>query len=340
MINGHGNNIYEYGNSIKADFSSNIAFNHKSDILIEYLHSKLSCINNYPDPNAKVLTRKIAKHHNIDTHSVLVTNGSAEAFYLIAHLLQNSKTAICIPSFAEYEDACLLYKHDLEFIPIGKFATHNFSLYNSVWLGNPNNPNGYITPPELIMEQCKKNRKTFFVIDEAYCDLCSKEKIETISNLENLIVIKSLTKAFAVPGIRLGYIIARSNIIEKLSTRRPPWSVNSLSLETGAYVMDNYSELIPSIAQLSEASLFLQKKIATIAQIEVTASSCNFFLSKLKNGKASELKEYLIQNHGILIRDASNFRGLDHSFFRVAAQQHIKNQDLVKAIEIFANNRL
>lgn len=339
MIKGHGNNIYEYENLIRHDFSSNVAFNNKSAELVEFLKAKVGSVRNYPDPEAKALTEKIAEHHGTDPRGVLVTNGSAEAFYLIAHLLQGTKSAICIPSFAEYEDACTLYKHDCIYIPITQFKEVDLSLYGSVWLGNPNNPDGTLTLAGDISRQCKKTSETIFIIDYAYLGLTSrKEEIEiTRKQPDNLIQIHSLTKLFGVPGIRLGYLIASPCLIDQISSMRTPWSVNSMALCAGEYIIDNYKQLLPDLTTLTSESIFLQERLSENTFIEIVPSSCNFFLSRLQTGTAEWLKGKLINNYGLLIRNASNFRGLDDTYFRISAQNHFVNQDLINAVNILLN---
>lgn len=326
MINGHGNNLYDYG-EIVADFSSNIAFNNQSSEIIAHLATRLDCITNYPDPSARALTSKLAVHHEVDTSQILVTNGSAEAFYLIAHLFQGGRTAICTPSFAEYEDACRLFNHSLTFHPIANLEQLNCNSFDTVWFGTPNNPDGTLTDITKIGDN------TTFVVDRAYSDLTIDSSQIVNHTAPNLISTHSLTKAFAIPGLRLGYIIASADVITQLSAMRAPWGVNALSLAAGEYIIDNYDRLLPSIDELIGESQFLQKSLADISNIEVTASTCNFFLSRLKNGTATELKERLVTEHGILIRDCSNFRGLDSSYFRVSAQTRDKNMALINALK-------
>lgn len=334
MINGHGNNIYEYEGRICHDFSSNIAFNKKADDILNFLKENINSIKNYPDPEAKILTQKIADYHGVSPQCVMVTNGSAEAFYLVAHLFKETKTAICIPAFSEYEDACNLYKHSCSFVPVTEFKDRDFSSFKSVWLGNPNNPDGTLTQGKDIIKQCQTHDETFFIVDYAYMKLTSrKTEIEIVESMpKNLIQIHSLTKLFGIPGIRLGYVIAPSKIITELSSMRPPWSVNSMALDAGRYIMDNYNMLTPDLQELTEESLFLQERLSENQLIEVYPSSCNFFLLRLKDKTAKWLKDELIEKSGILIRDASNFRGLDERYFRLSAQTRKANNKLITDI--------
>ncbi|MGL5563408.1 MAG: aminotransferase class I/II-fold pyridoxal phosphate-dependent enzyme [Tannerellaceae bacterium] len=333
MINGHGNNLHAYKGKIKYDFSSNIACNHKSAPILKHLETKLSCINNYPDPNVTELTDKIAAFHGVPAQQVLVTNGSAEAFYLLAHLYQQQHTLICIPAFAEYEDACKLYRHQLSFAALKDFPTVDLHPYKTVWLATPNNPDGYFTDKAAIRTVAAKYPDTTIILDEAYSGLCSGVHAASTENEpSNLISIHSLTKLFAIPGIRLGYIIADEAVIAQLHEMRPPWSVNALSQEAGVFIMDHYETLLPDFKELQVEVAFLVDAFAKLDGITIYPSSCNFFLCRLSKGTAADLKAFLIETHGILIRDASNFRGLDTHCFRVAVQSREANEALIVAM--------
>lgn len=333
MINGHGNNLQDYGDKIKMDFSSNIAFNHSAEQIGNHLKKSMHLISNYPDPVAKELTQLLADHHHVSTSHILVTNGSAEAFYLIAHLFQGVNTAIYTPAFAEYEDACKLYNHKLSFHPLKEFDSETIAAYNTVWLGNPNNPDGTFLSRSKIDDYCQKSAHTHLIVDEAYTHLCSPLSTSLRGHIHaNLITVHSLTKAFAIPGLRLGYIIAHPSLITRLAEMRPPWTVNALALEAGCYIMKNYDRLHPSLTVLQEESVFLQKSLDAIDGIKVYPSLCNFFLCELADITASECKQILIDKYGILIRDASNFRGLTINHIRIAAQSHHVNLKLIDAL--------
>ncbi len=339
MINGHGNNLYSFEKGkIKYDFSSNIAFNNKSDDIINHLKATLNSIKNYPHPSAVNLAKKLAEFHKINEENILVVNGSAEAFYIVAHFLSiinnlSCNSLILTPSFAEYEDSCTLYKHTLSFEEIEHFEAKDISEQNSIWLGVPNNPNGYITPDKLIEAKSKENLNCLFIIDRAYNQL-SEISDNKISISKNIIYINSLTKSFGIPGIRLGYIIASKDIIAQLSQMRPPWSVNSLAIHSGEYIIDNYSQLLFNKRELLGESYFLQQEIQKLSNFYVYPSKSNFFLCRIECASTSEeLQEYLIEKHGILIRDASNFRSLSNKHFRIAAQKRDANIHLINALK-------
>ncbi len=347
MINGHGNNIYQYDKGqIKIDFSSNVAYNNNSQIIVDYLKSELDCIKNYPDPSTRNLSQMLAKHYNVKPQNILVTNGSAEAFYILAHwlnkhvLLRNKslkscKSLIFTPSFSEYEDSCSLFEHELFFKTHNEFFEIDYSNFNSVWLCSPNNPNGYRVRYDEIEEKCISNPNTYFLIDRAYNELSSNREYED-KLPKNLILIHSLTKSFGTPGLRLGFVIASDKVIAEISEMRAPWSVNSLAIKAGEFIVENYSSLMLDQDELIAESMYLQEEISKLPLFEVVSSSCNFFLCKISQSTeytVKDLSKYLIDNHGILIRDASNFRTLHEKYFRVAAQSRKENLQLIEALK-------
>ncbi|OJV87997.1 MAG: hypothetical protein BGO34_13460 [Bacteroidia bacterium 44-10] len=336
MQTGHGNDIYDYPN-IRCDFSSNIPYRNASAIIADYLKDRMDNIYNYPDPDARKLASQLADFHNVSTNNILATNGSAEAFYLLAHLFQNRKSIIPYPAFSEYEDACRIYRHELSFLPVGLLQGAGHFEADTVWFGVPNNPDGTIMDNETISRFCSENPQTAFIVDAAYDASCPRgESVKSLQGrFKNLITVHSLTKTFGIPGLRLGYIVADRQIIDGIRLLRPPWSVNALALEAGSFILENWDKLLPDTASLCAESARLQQKIVVMPQFEVTASPTNFFLVKMKEGIATELKQYLVDNFGLLIRDASNFRGLTPQHFRISVQGEIWNHQLVEALKFF-----
>jgi threonine-phosphate decarboxylase len=343
MLKGHGSDIHSYNSPIIADFSSNVWYEGMPKGLSNHLSEKIQNIIHYPSPDADKLSKKIAHLHGIDNNNVLVTNGATEAFYLLAQLYFGVKSYIVYPSFAEYEDACKIFNHSLNFIPNTEFeSTIKFNKDSIVWLGNPNNPDGKILSVSSIEDFCKNNPEIHFIIDEAYVELSDKceTSIQLVLEYENLIIVRSLTKSFTIPGIRLGYVAASSKIIEKLKTIKMPWSVNSLAIEAGDFILNDYYNLLPKKNIVTTESKKLQNELSKFSELEIIPSDCNYFLASLKNGIASELKQYLIEEYNFLIRDASNFRGLNNSHFRIAAQKPEFNTMLVDAIKQWLNKRV
>lgn len=335
MILGHGDDSYLYNETIIANFSSNVFYEGIPMGLKEHLSQHWDEIARYPEANAQSLQKALAHWHQLEDQQILVTNGATEAFYLIAHFLQKKSATIIIPSFAEYEDACSVHGVPLDFIEWSSINKTTRFTTEAVFLGNPNNPTGLRFSKEMISSLLENNPNTLFIIDEAYVDFTSEiiSIIHEINRFPNLILVKSLTKAYAIPGLRLGYIISQEQNINAISKNKMPWSVNTFAIEAGKFIVKNAKNLaLPLETLLADTSDFISA-LQQIENIEVHPSSTNFFLCRTKVKTAAALKEYLLSENQLLVRDASNFRSLSSQHFRIATQTPTQNQLLINAIK-------
>lgn len=334
MLYGHGDDAYKYHVELKANFSSNVWYKGCSEALLTHLKGQFHKIANYPAPNADHLTDQIVKYHKLQAHTVMVTNGATEAFYAIVETFKAEYVTIGIPTFMEYESASNKYDIKPQFFPRKALLTHSFK-EDLVFLCNPNNPDGYYNSTEELEHVIQKYPDTTFVVDEAYIDFTNEVNtcLSLINTYKNLIIVKSLTKLFAIPGLRLGYIISSPTIIHKLLQHKMPWSVNTMAIEAGKYIFKHYDALQPDISELILQNKALQDAIQVIDGFEVVPSKTNYFLVRLDVPKSEELKTYLINKHQILIRDASNFNGLDAHYIRIACQSPEQNDLLIHALK-------
>ncbi|MFK7049743.1 Threonine-phosphate decarboxylase [Flavobacterium columnare] len=334
MILGHGDDGYLYKGKIKVNFSSNVFYEDPPKGLKEHLFQHWDKIMSYPEANAESLQKELASWHQLKPNQLLVTNGATEAFYLIAHFLQKKSATIIIPSFAEYNDACSSYDITLDYIKWSDVHEKYHFSTQAVFLGNPNNPTGFIFEKKILHSLLENNPKVLFVIDEAYVDFTKSKisMIDEISNFSNLLIVKSLTKTYSIPGLRLGYMMSQKQNIQAIETFKMPWSVNTMAIEAGKYIVKNASNIVLPIEKIIADTTQFANTLQQIKDIEVYPTKTNFFLCKTNIKTASELKEYLLKNHQLLIRDASNFKGLSSQYFRLATQKPPENQLLINAI--------
>lgn len=332
MLIGHGDDI---SLNLTANFSSNVWYGAENERLYAHLAKHLRDTRRYPEVEPRHLTSGIADYHHVKPENILVTNGATEAIYLIAHAFSKSVTSIIYPAFSEYEDACNLHKHSLKFLSEAEIK-EGYTLGEAiVMMGNPNNPTGTVYSVEFIEKLLQNNPKTIFVIDEAYSDFTTADTsmIPNISKYSNLIIIRSLTKTFCIPGLRLGYIVACGENISKIKAYKMPWSVNTLAINAGEYLVSRAEEYqIPLNDWLAE-TLWLTNEIRALGTFQVYSSHTSYFLCQTQRSNAAQLKEYLLKEHALLIRDASNFRGLSPKHFRICTQAHAENELLIKALK-------
>ncbi|RFM32941.1 pyridoxal phosphate-dependent aminotransferase [Chitinophaga silvisoli] len=332
MILGHGDDRYLYSREILADFSSNVYYKGLSIGLVQHLSTQLFRLKNYPEANAQSLQEALAQWHEIRPAQVLATNGATEAFYLVAHAWRGQSATIVIPAFAEYEDACRINDLTVSYLEWNALKQDSTFETALVFLGNPNNPTGALLPVDFLRRLLQHNPFVTFVVDEAYVDftLSRESMVGSLEDLANLIIIKSLTKTYAIPGLRLGYLLSNDSAIEKITASKMPWSVNALAIEAGLYITAHKEKLTFNVEDLLQDTAALMAALSI--HVNVIPTHTNFFLCELVRGTAAELKAYLVEEHGLLIRDASNFKSLGERHFRVATQTPDKNALLVKGI--------
>lgn len=338
MLFGHGDDFYNAQNEVKINFSSNVWHGAKLEKLKEHLNDQFEKLTYYPEPDAASLKRLLARRYEMNENNILVTNGSVTAFYLLAQTWKDSKSIIAVPSFSEYEDACRLHGHELTFFSTTQDLSEvSFEGQDFCWICNPNNPDGRLIHRTELLRLLAENRQTTFVIDQAYVAFTTEDMLKPsdIKNNPNLILIQSISKAYNIPGLRIGYIVATPDKIAEINRYIIPWSVNALAIEASKYILIHPAQFtLPIRKWQRETSEFIYQ-LSKLDGLDVLPTSTTFFLVRLKKGKATDLKDYLLLNYGILIRDASNFRGLDETYIRLSTQTTSENMELVQAISVW-----
>lgn len=333
MIYGHGDDAFRYGEKIKMNFSSNVYSGADLSELKVHLMQHFDVVSHYPEPQPHALEEILADHLGVPENSVMITSGANEAIYLIAQLYEGWASVIPQPTFNEYEDACKAYRHlisydsadELEVLPEDR-------LY---WLCNPNNPTGNVLLKNLLNHIIRQHPRYLYVVDQSYADYTLSPTLEAkeMTDCYNVLLIHSLSKKYCIPGLRLGYIFSSPIIIDRLRQIRQPWTVNAMAIEAGRFLIENDVKMIPNLEDYLREARRLQEMLSAIEGLMVMDTGTNFMLVNMDFGESTELKNWLVDTHGILIRDASNFRGLDNHCFRVTARTPEEDDVLVEAIK-------
>ena len=339
MIFGHGDDLFQYGGRVKMNFSSNIFTHADLTPLTEYLATRLDVISSYPEPAPLTLERLLAEQLGIQPQQVMVTAGATEAIYLIAQLYRGYASVIPQPTFGEYEDACKQHGHIVSYFD--NDAMEQLPEKRVYWLCNPNNPTGNVMVKGLVSYVVRHHPQYIYVIDQSYESYTRKALLQPqeMTDCHNVLILHSMTKRYCVPGLRLGYVTGSPVILDRLRQLRQPWSVNAVALEAGRYMIEHDFEPIADRGAYLDEALHLQAQLTAIEGLTVLDSHTNFMLCRIEKAEARQLKQWLLENHGMLIRDAANFHGLDDHYFRVAAQTHEEDEALIAAIREFMSGK-
>ena len=321
MIQGHGDDAYRYPD-VRINFSSNIYSHVDLADLKAFLVGQIDVIGRYPEPEPYSLASTLARFWDIPADCILVTNGATDAIYLIAQMLVRQgfrRRRIPQPTFSEYADACDMF---------GLEPTDADGTDVATWLCNPNNPTGEVRPTEALKAE------GMLVVDQSYEDYTLQPLLSPrdVVRRERLIQIHSLTKTYAIPGLRIGYVVASAQVIAQLRACVRPWAVNALAVEAGRWLVEHHRPVVPCLSAYLDEAQRLNRRLNALPHVEAMPTATNFMLARIDCCTATQLKERLARQYGLLIRDASNFAGLDAHYFRVAAQSPAEDDCLVEAI--------
>lgn len=356
----HGGNIYAAAKELGVrpekliDFSANINPLGYPAGLRKILRKPHTAILNYPDPNAHDCIAALSRYHRMPRSCFMVGNGSTEFIYLLPDVIRPHRVIMLTPAFTEYRRSYRFRNVHItsfpslpedRFIPdIDKLCHMLQNGYDALYLANPGNPTGVLMPKQDVEKIVRNAQRhgTVVVLDEAFIDFNESHSLKKrVQVYKNLFILRSLTKFFGMPGLRIGYLISHPDNIQKVSQYRHPWSVNSIAQcaaieavkdakfieRTRAYVADAKNRLIGDLSAIEELSIFL--------------GTANFLLLRLcsPHYTARDLYQQLLQ-HGLIIRTCEDFEGLDSSYFRIAVRKKTENRRLVSALKkIVANSR-
>ena len=371
MTHKHGGNIYEYKNM--ADFSANINFRGMPEAVQSAAFEAIRASIHYPEPESRGLKKILAEREKVSEDQVICGNGAAEVLFLLAMALRPKHAVLAQPCFFEYEQSlaavnCRItnvwLKEEDDFCLTENFVSRIPSDADLVMLGNPNNPTGRLIEAkalEAIRAHCRANG-IWLVLDESFFDFLTEEaaaKTEEAVHFaeENVFVIKSFTKMYAMPGLRVGYGICKNvSLLEQMKQLTQPWNV-SLPAQMAAKAAAKETEFAKETAVMTSDNREWMEKELKACGYSVFPSCTNYLLF---SGPAG-LAEYAME-HGFLIRDCSNFRGLEtkqnaentdiqqedavcgkngykRQFYRICIRSREENEGLLAVLESFLAER-
>lgn len=349
----HGGNIFTVARTLGVaperilDFSASINPLGMSPMVREALSRSIDSLVHYPDTSHAELKLALAKYHDLSPDCFTIANGSTELIYNLPALIPGGKALIISPSFSEYARA--LHQHGWQAEHLVLTPESGFSLdmdllerslaggVDLLFICNPGNPNGTLYPRpimENIYSLCR-SAGVFMVLDEAFMDFCEEGSFkQMIAQGDNAVILRSMTKFFGIPGLRLGYAVSNATFAERLDQMGGPWSVNTLALAAGTAALQDVRHNQVSLEFVRQERERLFERLSRFPQFRVYPSSANYLLVEIVEGMSSgELKERLLPDR-ILIRDCASFMGLSGQFFRIAVRAGDENDRLLECLEL------
>ena len=338
----HGGDIYR--NQVRLDFSVNVNPLGMPDGVEAALHEAVCSVQEYPDMEALALKESLAEKLAVPEEKLLFGNGASELLMAVVHALHPTKIMIPSPSFYGYQHAAKAAGSKV--IPLMLKEENGFLLTEELFtvleqerpelliLANPNNPTGVLTSKEYLKQLLEKCRKTntFLLLDECFIEFCEGQDtmLSEIWKEDRLLLLRAFTKSFAIPGVRLGYLVGSTEeLLIRIREQLPEWNLSVFAQKAGQACLSSENEayLTETVRYVKKERQFLTEELQQMG-IRILQGEANFLLFYCEEN----LYEKLLRR-GILIRDCSNFEGLSQGYYRIAVKRYEENLQLLEAIK-------
>lgn len=339
----HGGNIYQ-GNGKWLDFSANINPLGVPETVRTAIAAAMDDLVHYPDPQQKKLRQVIAAYHEIPMAQIVCGNGGADVIFRTVRAAAPRHALVPVPAFTEYEAAlreagCRVtrwqmpfpYGIDAELLPELKHGDYDFLV-----LCNPNNPTGTGISPELLEQilRITAEKQIFVLLDECFCDMAETDPeivslLPRLAEFSHVLVLRSLTKLYAIPGLRLGYgICADTKRIESIRLTGQPWPVNQLAEAAGIAALNDTVYRRQTLDLLEQERWRLYDGLGKLG-LRMWKPSANYVFFQAES--CTDLDQQLLP-YGILLRHCDNYPGLDATYYRAAVRLPEENQYLLQCL--------
>ena len=363
----HGGNIFQFAHEQRiepyevVDFSANINPLGPSQRGLDALNAQLRYISHYPDATNDDVLNAIADTYGMDKHQITVGNGAAELLYAICRLPGYTGAFVPAPGFSEYKEALEASKipvRDIFYRPreddngqpyfeVPYLALETFAAELKgqdgriiVFLGNPNNPDGTLLDKDHIrtVASMLKDANSLLVIDESFIDFVGNDPLQDneysmrslVNEFDNIIVVHSFTKFYAVPGLRIGAAFANETLITQLQQYIPSWSVNTLAQAYTKAALNDVDYIKRTKQELNEERAFMYNALDAIEGITVYPPSANFILFQVnQEGITANYINEELKKYNMIVRNCDSYVGLTNHWVRIAIKDHDTNIKLV-----------
>lgn len=305
----------------------------------------------YPDPDHRKLKQALAQRLGVERECLLIGNGAAECMALVILGLAPGKVGVVYPCFSEYAGLAgqfgaevhgIYGREEQDFKPDRDELAKLIESVDLVFIGHPNNPTGIVysrAELEWMAAECESN-DTYLIIDEAFLDFLegSVTLLDDLKQYPHLILIRSMTKFYAIPGLRLGYSVASPELIVRMKGKQVTWSVNSFALAIGEASLQDL-ELEERTRQQIQIQRDCLVNFLNRIGWKVWPGQANFLLVRLPEGDTTMELQNFLGERGILIRDCSMYPGLTEQDFRIAVLDQESNNRLMQLLTMYVTKR-
>ena len=307
------------------DFSANINPLGPSPKALDAIKLAVDCVRIYPDENSERLVRCLADRLRIPGETILAGNGATELLYFWLRTMRPRTASLVVPTFVEYRKALESVGAEIVTVSQPQLAGNA----DAVIVTNPGNPAGSYMPPEEMRDWISSFRpSTQIFIDEAFVEFSAQPSlVHYVERFSNLWVLRSMTKFYALPGLRLGYLVG-SGVPNLLETREP-WQVNTIAELAGIVSLEDRGYEEATMQLIQRERIWLWKQLQTVPAIRAFPTDANFFLARCESEETLERLIRILTEDKILIRDCRDVEGLDGPYFRFAIKTRPENERLL-----------
>jgi threonine-phosphate decarboxylase len=354
MRDHHGGDIYAAARELGfppsrlIDFSASINPLGPSKRALRLAAAALPSTRHYPDPDCRELVTALASRWDLAENHFVIGNGSSELIHLVPRALSIRHALILGPTFSEYaralsvQGSCVTCLHatrtDGYQIPVTQALTAlraNRSRFDALFLCNPNSPTGQVAPAQDILDLAgmAARREVWVVVDETFVDYCEAYSVlSAVARNPRLLVLRSFTKFYALPGLRIGYLAGPPEAVARIRRFQTPWAVNALAQTAAQAAQEDWRHAQRSLVFMHRERVRLVEALGAIPGLHVFPSAANFLLVELPRALPATYVTQTLRQQGLLIRDCSAIPGLTERTIRVAVRTSAENRRLVTAL--------
>lgn len=326
------------------DFSANINPLGMPESLKQAMIENLACAERYPDVEYQQLHQALAAHHGVPASWILAGNGETESIFTLVHGLKPRRAMVVAPGFAEYRRALETIDCQIETYALReedgwqlteRILSSLTTELDCLFLCTPNNPTGLL-PERALLDAIAARCRTLgiaLILDEAFIDFIADEPgfIADLKHNPHVWVLRSLTKFYAIPGLRLGYVLnGDERAVARLRKHQMPWSINAFAALAGERVLNDHDYQQATLRWLAREGQRLYQALDEIDSLTVYPGRANYLF--LRCERADIELQYALLQQRVLIRSCANYPGLDGRYFRVAVRSEAENQRLLAAL--------